>query len=191
MGMDEMPWVWVCDHRIYKGKNGYWDLSDDKKRTLDDSDVDKLHHMHETKRTCIRFHKDELVRNYCEEETVCRAELIKFKKNQSEIDEWFLYRLTQDVNISPKTYSQAIVVASSEAEAKFIHPSGKRRGWWARTTYTENARHWNLYHPDEPMPGWYLLGMGDEWVHPCYVQVEMISSFDGPKGMRNTCICLQ
>lgn len=66
----------------------------------------------------------------------------------------YLYLIKQNVNCDYDTYDSAVVIASSEDEARTIHPDGQR--------WVDND--WN---------GWWGL---DSWCHPEYVKVILIGT---------------
>tara|TARA_B110000046_G_C12935273_1_gene373302 strand:+ start:525 stop:1148 length:624 start_codon:yes stop_codon:yes gene_type:complete len=176
---------------LYLNGNGFWDLSETKKRrAVDETDVDELRQMHQSKRARMDYHFSiEASIRECEG-AAYEAESARVEEKQANpVNKWCLYSISQDVNVDYETCSGALVVASSEEEAKFMHPSGRTRGWWAMTTYSQNAMAWGrgCYADRGPMPGWYMQD-NDDWVHPGYVKVKLISSFDGDKSMHGTCI---
>jgi hypothetical protein len=173
-------------------KNGFWDLSEEqkgkkgKKRTVDDNDVKELDSMHKLKRACMNHHREISYSIHEAEKTASMTESENFERTNSTAEKWFVYRLTQSANNAYETCYEALVVAPNEEEARYIHPSNLKRGWWARDTYAQNAIKWNDSNPGKPMPGWYLSDVRD-WVHPAYVTVRKITSFDGDTELRNTC----
>jgi len=177
-------------HHMYHDGNGFWEddgKKKDKKRSLDDLDAAELSKMHDLKRACIKFHRE------CEDATVdieCGAydkEVAVFNNLQGLEDDWHLFKLTQLENRDYETCHEALVVATNEDTAKLIHPRNLPRGWWATTTYSQNAMEWNLYQSGKPMPLWFLDNARD-WVHPSFVTATRISSFDGDLEHRNMCI---
>jgi hypothetical protein len=184
--MDDVIHPDMCD----SAENGYWDLAatSKKKRSLDDTDVGDLAEMHALKRKCLLREEDRkfAVRDMYEGELKKHEELLE--KEKSETDKWGLYRLTQNCNNDYETCYEAIVVAASPDEAKFISPDNRAPGWWAARTYAENAFSWmQRMRNDKPMPNWYVE-LHDRWVHPVFVKAELITSFDGDSGLRGTCI---
>ena len=170
--------------------NGYWELEEQqetKKRTLDDLDLDTLKEKHDSKRKCIRFELGNTLAISDLTSNALEKNFTRLEKQQALVPNWYLYRLTQTVNIDWETCYEALVVAPSKEDAKFISPWNCAPGWWAETTHAQNALRWVEVRECNPMPLWYLSN-ADRWVHPAFVDVQLITSFNGDPKMHGRCI---
>ena len=101
-------------------------------------------------------------------------------------------------------YLDAMVVAANEGEARLLHPGGDNYQtffdsddnevpWWQWAHHgktrqeeweeaVESRCRWRDIRGDfvkgTPPPGWWLGGH-DDWVHPAFVEVTLVSSYDG------------
>ena len=111
--------------------NGYWELDEQKnkeKRSLDDLDVDKLEEMHDSKRARYKFERTNRENTAAMYQSGLDKHLKLLGKQFDDKKEWNLYRLTQRVNIGYEICYEALVVAPSEQEAKFISPWNDKPG---------------------------------------------------------------
>jgi hypothetical protein len=84
-----------------------------------------------------------------------------------------IFRISQTSNREYDTYSSAIVVASSEGEARMIHPQGDR--FW-------NPEKGTWCYDDDPTQ----VQWSNSWVNPEEVEVELIGVAHQP-GKRILC----
>lgn len=179
---------------------GFWDLVDGdadpfsvmkaKGRSLDTEDLDKLRDMKSSARRermaqealDVQVHNERLLRDVRDK---------KKRKFETAVAQWSIYKIENTYNNGYDTYSDAMVIAPNETEAKLIHPNGNYyhpRGWWAKHTYDELLLQWeNKACGASSMPLWFV---GDSmWCNPICVKATWISSFDGDESRRGTVIC--
>lgn len=172
--------------------NSYWELKKEgKKRSLDTLDFDALGEMHDTVRNRLKY-EDEVKKSIDDlHQGALEKHFTRLAKEQASVKVWYMYRLTQSVNTGYEKCYEALVVAPSKEEAKFISPDNMKPGWWAKDTFTTNVYAWESWelfeHDAKPMPLWYLDSY-QSWVHPAFVEAELITSFDGDPKMHGRCI---
>jgi hypothetical protein len=98
-------------------------------------------------------------------------------------DGWNFYRISQKYNNDYDTFSEALVVAKSEDDARKMHPLGVNN---RESSEVERMEKWAMKR-EGLMPDWYSPDHED-WVRPAFVQVQLISSFDGEAELHNSVI---
>jgi len=182
---------------------GYWELVDgpnsnplvvmkEKGRSLTDEDIETLRDMTNSSKRKREDDMDEL-KERANARQKLRSSDEELRAKEAPNLKWFLYQISQTVNTGYETYFEAMVVATSEEEAKLIHPSGSPlipRGWWAAKNYVELLASWkwnNDLNRATSMPAWYTGD--DEWCHPLFVKATLISSYDGDLDKRGKVLC--
>lgn len=184
------------------GEGGFWDLLDDKTvdplfvmkqkgRSLTTDDLDELREMQ--RRVRAERDADDAVAQKMQNEHEIRYDNDNKKRKLEMLEAQVgIYKIWQTVNGGYNTYSGAMVVATSEEEARLIHPNDSRsRGWWCRWhTHDSLLEQWDGCYANrdgKPMPAWFVDD--SEWCSPLYVAATWISSFDGDDSLRGTVLC--
>lgn len=199
--------VYLSEQKAFKylgHAGGYWELLDgpkadpqlvmkNKGRSLTDEDIETLRDMKASSKRKRDDEHDEL-RERANARQKLRSEDEELRAKDAPALKWSVYQISQTANVGYETFTDAMVVATSEEEAKLIHPSGSPlipRGWWAAKTYVELLASWKSKHnssnPTTPMPAWYTGD--DEWCHPLFVKATLICSYDGDLDKRGRVLC--
>jgi hypothetical protein len=184
---------------------GYWELVEgpnsdplvvmkNKGRSLTDEDVETLRDMKANSKR-KREDDDREFRERSNARQKLRTDDDELRAKEAPALKWSVYQISQTANVGYETFTDAMVVATSEEEAKLVHPSGSPlipRGWWAAKTYVDLLASWKSRHdwasgPADPMPAWYTGD--DEWCHPLFVKATLICSYDGDIDKRGRVLC--
>lgn len=98
-----------------------------------------------------------------------------------EEDEPGIFQVSQTKNNGYDTYSNFVVVARSEAEARSTHPGYGGDSFTYRKNELERNEEWRDGFNRGPAPAWFL-GDGDSWCHGAFVKVKRISDYKPPVG---------
>tara|TARA_B110000858_G_C17796329_1_gene472607 strand:+ start:81 stop:791 length:711 start_codon:yes stop_codon:yes gene_type:complete len=98
-----------------------------------------------------------------------------------EEDEPGVFHVSQTKNNGYDTYSDFVVVARSEGEARATHPRGGGDSFTYRKNELERNEEWRDLNNRGPAPAWFL-GDGDSWCHGAVVKVHLISHYKPPMG---------
>ena len=87
-----------------------------------------------------------------------------------------LYLIQQNTNCAYDTYDSAVVIATSEEEARYIHPSKYytfANGLWNEWVWSDTEKTEKILYPCDPAMGWGAYG---EWTDPENVAVTCIGT---------------
>lgn len=95
-----------------------------------------------------------------------------------------IFHVSQDKNNGYDTYSDFVVIARSEADARATHPGvGTGDSFTYCNDELRRNEEWRDSGNPGPAPAWYL-GDYNDWVHGAFVKVERISDYNPPPGQK-------
>jgi hypothetical protein len=100
-----------------------------------------------------------------------------------EEDEPGVFHVSQTKNNGYNTYSDFVVVARSEGEARATHPGGWGDSFTYRRNELERNEEWRERDNRGPAPAWFL-GDYDSWCHGAEVKIKWISHYTPPVGQK-------
>ena len=94
-----------------------------------------------------------------------------------------IFHVSQDVNRGYDTYSDFVVIARSEADARATHPGSSGDSFRYDLNELQRNEYWKAQGNRGPAPPWYLGGC-DTWCHGAFVKVKRISDYNLPVGQK-------